>query len=69
MFVRALTAQQVRMTKHSEHILMIEEMIPTNPSNAQDKSIIYPWVDPHKLKKVDGVWYKEGQRVVSKGRK
>jgi hypothetical protein len=55
------------MPKHPEHILMVEEMTPSDPSDAQDVTMICPWVDPHKLKKIDGVWYKEGQRVVTKG--
>ena len=31
----------------------------------QDEEILRPWVNPHKLKKVDAVWYKEGRRVVT----
>ena len=31
----------------------------------QDKEALKPWVDPHKLKKVNGIWYKEGRRVVT----
>ena len=31
----------------------------------QDKGTLRPWVDPHKLKRVNNVWYKEGRRVVT----
>ena len=26
----------------------------------QDKDVISLWVDPHQLKKIDGVWQKDG---------
>ena len=31
----------------------------------QDESVIRLWVDPHRLKKIDGVWRKEGRTVVT----
>ena len=31
----------------------------------QDEETLKPWVDPHKLKKVNAIWYKEGKRVVT----
>ena len=31
----------------------------------QDESVIRLWVDPHQLKKIDGVWRKEGRIVVT----
>ena len=31
----------------------------------QDEGIIKKWIDPHKLKKVDGVWYKNMQWVIT----
>ena len=34
-------------------------------NGAQDKETLNPWVDPHKLKKINGIWYKEGRRVVT----
>ena len=33
----------------------------------QDESILLPWVDPHKLKKVEDLWYKDGRLVVTGG--
>ncbi len=38
-----------------------------DPVYAQDESLIKPWVDAHRLKKVDGTWYKDGRRVVTGG--
>ena len=31
----------------------------------QDEEVIAPWVDPHQLKKIDGVWQKDGRIVVT----
>ena len=36
-----------------------------NPVYQQDGNVLKPWVDPHKLKKIEGLWYKEGRRVVT----
>ncbi len=44
-----------------------EEMEATDPIYAQDKELLKPWINAHHLKKVEGVWYKEGRRVVTGG--
>jgi hypothetical protein len=31
----------------------------------QDENMLKPWIDPHKLKRVEGVWYKNARRVVT----
>jgi hypothetical protein len=31
----------------------------------QDEEHLKPWIDPHQLKQLDGVWYKEGRVVVT----
>ena len=31
----------------------------------QDEGIIRSWVNPHQLKRINGVWQKEGRRVVT----
>jgi hypothetical protein len=31
----------------------------------QDEKTLRPWVNPHNLREVDGVWWKEGRRVVT----
>lgn len=33
----------------------------------QDDEVLKLWVDPHKLKLVNGVWYKEGKHVITGG--
>jgi hypothetical protein len=33
--------------------------------NEQDEQVLIKWVDAHKLKKVDEVWYKNGRRVIT----
>jgi hypothetical protein len=32
----------------------------------QDETTLKPWIDLHELKKVEGVWYKNARRVVTK---
>jgi hypothetical protein len=39
------------------------EVLP-NPT-IQEESTLKPWVDPHQLKQHQGIWYKEGQQVVT----
>ena len=37
----------------------------TRLKEEQDKDVIRSWVDPHQLKKIDGVWQKDGRMVVT----
>ena len=37
----------------------------TRLEEQQDKDMIRSWVDPHQLKKIDGVWQKDGRMVVT----
>ena len=51
-----------------EHIMVREmEVLGTQPT--QDRSVLLSWVDPHKLKKIEGVWYKDGHLVITRGLK
>ena len=34
-------------------------------TETQDEDTLRPWVDPHGLKKIDGIWWKDEQRVVT----
>ena len=43
------------------------EVLGTQP--IQEESILLPWVDPHKLKRVNNAWYKDGHLVVTGGLK
>jgi hypothetical protein len=69
LFIRTMSMQCRRMPIHPKRIITVREMMPSNPSDVQDKTILHPWVDPHQLKKLNGAWYKEGQQVVMKGSK
>jgi hypothetical protein len=31
----------------------------------QDEQVLIKWIDAHKLKKIDEVWYKNGRRVIT----
>ena len=37
----------------------------TGDEEEQDEGVIRTWVDPHQLKKINGVWQKDGRRVVT----
>ena len=37
----------------------------TRLEEKQDEDVISSWVDPHQLKKIDGVWQKDGRMVVT----
>ena len=41
------------------------EVLGTQPT--QNENVLLPWVDSHKLKKVENVWYKDGCLVVTGG--
>ncbi len=38
-----------------------------DPVYQQDEDLLKPWIDAHRLKKVEGAWYKDGRRVVTGG--
>src|SRR6266702_1684758 len=46
-------------------IVAQEEMEPMDPVYKQDEDLLKPWVNTHWLKKIEGVWYKDGQQVVT----
>ncbi len=48
-------------------VVSAEEMEQEDPMYMQDKTLVKPWVDTHRLKKIDGTWYKDGQQVVTGG--
>jgi hypothetical protein len=31
----------------------------------QDESTLKPWIDPHRLKQHQGIWYKDGRTVIT----
>ena len=36
-----------------------------NPIYQQNEDTLKGWIDPHKLKRVNELWYKDGRRVVT----
>ena len=61
-FVRAGATQRA---PPMQRIITQEEMEATDPIYAQDEELLKPWINAHRLKKVGGVWYKEGRRIVT----
>ncbi len=64
LFVRANTVEQAPQLIQ---ILTKEDTHPEDPIYQQNEDVLKPWVDAHRLKKVEGTWYKEGKRVVTGG--
>ena len=58
-------------TCDNENVVILPEAIfvravtITNRQEEQDTETLKPWVDPHKLKRVNNIWYKEGRRVIT----
>ncbi len=46
-------------------IVAQEEMEPADPVYEQDEELLKPWVNAHQLRKVEGVWFKDGRRMVT----
>ncbi len=47
-----------------QRIVVQEEMEPMDPVYKQDEDLLKPWINTHRLKKIEGVWYKDGRCVV-----
>ena len=48
-----------------ENVFVHAVMI-ANREEEQDEETLKPWVDPHKLKRVNEIWYKEGRWVITR---
>jgi len=48
-------------------IISQEEMEPQDPVYHQNEDLLKPWIDTHRLKKVEGTWYKDRRHVVTGG--
>jgi hypothetical protein len=44
-----------------------ETMVIDHPIYEQDEDTLKPWIDSHRLKLIQGTWYKDGRRVVTGG--
>ena len=58
-------------TCNNENIIVLPENVfvrtvtIADKEEGQDEETLKPWVDLHKLKRVNDIWYKEGRRVVT----
>ncbi len=58
-------ATKVERAPPMRWIMSQEEMEGANPVYEQDEDVLKPWIDVHRLKRIKGVWYKDGQWVVT----
>ena len=64
-FVRAAEIDTTNDPTRMQPTINVTEMQPTNPVYTQDEETLKKWVDPHRLKRIEGTWYKDGRRVVT----
>ena len=59
-------------TRDNENVIVLPEEVfvrtvtIANRDEGQDEETLRPWIDPHKLKRVNNVWYKDGRRIVTR---
>jgi hypothetical protein len=58
------TEDNTNITVLPEH-LFARTTVTIAPQHCQDEECLKPWIDPHQLKYLDGIWYKEGRVVVT----
>ncbi len=58
LFVRA---NMVEPAPQLIQILTEEDTHPKDPIYQQNEDVLKPWVDAHRLKRIEGTWYKEGK--------
>ena len=49
----------------SPTLIPVSDMKKAHPIYEQDEAILQLWIDPHKLKRIKGMWYKDGRQVVT----
>ena len=64
LFVRAGQVQGLEGEETAQE-LTVQDMTKKDPIYQQAEDTLKAWIDPHKLKKVDGSWYKDGRRVIT----
>ena len=47
------------------HLFQVEDMEKRHPIYKQEETTLKLWVDPHRLKKINDTWYKDGRQVVT----
>ena len=64
LFVRATHMEWIKESE-PQALISVDNMKKAHPIYEQDETILQPWIDPHKLKKIEGMWYKDGRQVVT----
>ena len=60
-FVHATTESITHSTGLlSDSTISPEEMTIDHPVYEQNKHVLTPWIEPHRLKRIQGTWYKDG---------
>ena len=60
-FVHAITESIINDTGSlSLGSISPREMMIEHPVYKQDKDVLQPWIEPHRLKEIQGTWYKDG---------
>ncbi len=60
-------ATKIEKAPPMHQVISQEEMEPQDLVYYQDEDLLKPWIDAHRLKKVEGTWYKDGRHVVTGG--
>ena len=55
LFIHASQVQSTTEAELLDQVLQIEEMAIEHPVYEQDKELLKEWVDPHQLKKIEGL--------------
>ena len=62
LFIWKVTADKCIQTTRSYAAMTQQEQL---QYNKQDKETLQPWIDAMQLKKIEGIWYKDGRCVVT----
>ena len=46
-------------------LIPVKDMEKAHPIYKQNEETLQAWIDPHKLKKIEGTWYKDGRQVIT----
>ena len=64
LFVRAGHLEWIEGEEPAQ-LFQVEEMTKEHPVYEQEETILKPWTDPHRLKKINDTWYKDGRQVAT----
>src|ERR1700744_885632 len=64
LFIQKVTVDECMRTMRDYAAMIPQESI-TLQYNNQDEETLQAWIEPMHLKKIEGIWYKDGRRVVT----